>query len=92
MSGHEIDMKSRVATNIRVAMEEAGVSSAELARSLDDHERQVRRWRNGETVPTFANLTRLASQLRREPGWFYVDHANESPRAVTAAGGMDERG
>lgn len=77
MSGLEIDMKSRVASNIRVAMESAEVTSAELARLLGDHERQVRRWRNGETVPTFGNLVKLAAVLDREPGWFYGHHAAE---------------
>ena len=68
-------MKSRVATNIRGAMRERGVNSAELARRLGDHERQVRRWRNGETVPGFDNLAKLAVELDKEPGWFYLDHA-----------------
>lgn len=81
MSGHEIDMKGRVAANIRTAMKDAGVTSAELARSLDDHERQVRRWRNGETVPTFENVMKLAVELGREPGWFYVDHSGEKAAA-----------
>lgn len=101
MSGHEIDMKSRVATNIKAAMEDADVTAASLARALGDHERQVRRWRNGETVPSFDNVVKLAVELDREPGWFYVDHAagrrrtavkNEDPRTVVAAGGLDERG
>ena len=73
-SRHEPDMKSRLAENIRAAMEDEGVTTAELARRLEDHERQVRRWRNGETVPSFDNVTKLAFELGREPGWFYLDH------------------
>lgn len=71
-------MKSRVATNIREAMRERGVNAAELARRLGDHERQVRRWRNGETVPGFGNLAKLAVELDREPGWFYLDHTEKA--------------
>jgi transcriptional regulator with XRE-family HTH domain len=78
MSGQEIDMKSRIATNIREAMADAGLTSAELARRMNDHERQVRRWRNGETVPGLSNLASLASELDREPGWFYLDHSQKA--------------
>lgn len=73
-SRHKPDMKSRLARNIRDAMAETNMTSAELARRLGDHERQVRRWRNGETVPGFSNITKLSVELNREPGWFYLDH------------------
>lgn len=79
-SRHETDMESRLATNIREAMAQEGLTTAELARRLEDHERQVRRWRNGETVPTFENVTKLAFELNRDPGWFYTDH-NEKAAA-----------
>jgi transcriptional regulator with XRE-family HTH domain len=72
------DMKSRLAENIRVAMAQEDITTAELARRLEDHERQVRRWRNGETVPSFENVTKLAFELGREPGWFYLDHSERS--------------
>lgn len=88
-SGHmesrpKTDMRSRVASNIRAAMEEEGLTTAALAQRLEDHERQVTRWRTGETVPTFENLTKLAFELGREPGWFYLDHspAEDSERAA----------
>ena len=88
-SGHmesrpKTDMKSRIASNIRMAMDERGLTTAALARRLEDHERQVTRWRNGETVPTFENVTKLAFGLGREPGWFYLDHspAEDSERAA----------
>lgn len=73
-SRHETDMESRLAGNICEAMAQEGITTAELARRLEDHERQVRRWRNGETVPTFENVTKLAFVLNRDPGWFYIDH------------------
>lgn len=69
-----MDIKGRVATNIRQAMADQDLTAAELARRLDDHERQIRRWRNGEVTPKLDSLARLAMELDRDPSWFYMDH------------------
>jgi transcriptional regulator with XRE-family HTH domain len=68
-TGH---LKSLVATNIREAM--GDMTSAELANRLQTHERNVRRWRNGEATPTLPRLTTIADELGREVAWFYTDH------------------
>ena len=75
MSGQPIDIKSRVARNIRRAMAEGDLTSAELARRMDDHERQIRRWRNGEVMPRSESLALLALELGHDPAWFYMDHS-----------------
>ena len=74
MSGQAIDIKKRVAANICRAMDEGGLTSAELARRLDDHERQIRRWRNGEVSPRNESLALLALELGHDPSWFYMEH------------------
>ena len=81
MSGQAIDIKKRVAANICRAMDERGLSSAELARRLDDHERQIRRWRNGEVSPRSESLAHLALELGHDPSWFFMDHESEKAAA-----------
>jgi transcriptional regulator with XRE-family HTH domain len=58
-------------------MAEQDLTAAELARRMEDHERQIRRWRNGEVSLRPDSLARLAVELDREPSWFYVDHEAE---------------
>jgi transcriptional regulator with XRE-family HTH domain len=72
-----MDIKGRVAANIRQAMADQDLTAAELARRLDDHERQIRRWRNGEVTPKLDSLARLAMELDRDPSWFYMDHGGQ---------------
>jgi ribosome-binding protein aMBF1 (putative translation factor) len=78
MSRQPTDIKRRVAVNIQRAMAEREITSAELARRLGDHERQVRRWRNGEVSPRPESFARLAMELDREPSWFYMDHEEKA--------------
>lgn len=59
-------------------MAAADITSAELARRLDDHERAVRRWRNGEVTPSTDNMTRLAMELNVDPGYFYTEHEEKA--------------
>lgn len=74
-------LRGIVGDNIRKAMEEKDISAAELARRMGAHEKAVRRWRNGEMVPSFdKNMPLLAETLGYEQSWFFTDH-NEKAAA-----------
>lgn len=77
MPGQETDIKRRVAGNIALAIERQGMTIAEIARRIGGHERQVRRWRDGEGAPDIENLAKLAAVLNRDITWFYEDHDEE---------------
>lgn len=80
-SRQDIDIKSRVSDNIRLAIEQEKLTVAEVARRIGGHERAVRRWRNGEGAPDIDSLASLAVALDREIGWFYEDHEPEAAAA-----------
>jgi transcriptional regulator with XRE-family HTH domain len=81
MSRQEPDTRELIGRNIAAAMDEAEITSAELARRLATHERGVRRWRNGEVAPTLDNLARLAREFGKDIAWFYTEH-DEKPVAA----------
>jgi transcriptional regulator with XRE-family HTH domain len=72
MSRHADDMKRRIAGHLIVAMNEQGVSSAELARRLGLNEKTVRRWRGAEVMPDPERLAQAADVLGLELGAFYL--------------------
>lgn len=80
MSGQAIgQIQSLVAHNITAAMDEQGITTAELARRMQTGEKAVRRWRKGEVTPNRENLQRLALLLTDgDVAWFYTDHASEA--------------
>lgn len=66
-----------VAANLRDAQAHAGLTTAQLAAKLEIQERQITRWRNATTTPTWPWIVALADALGIEdPGWFYVDHSD----------------
>lgn len=77
MPGQEPDIKRRISANIALAIEQEGITVAEVARRIEGHERAVRRWRNGEGAPDVESLAKLAMVLGRDLNWFYTDHDEE---------------
>ena len=77
------DMQRRVAANLTAAMAEAGISAAEMARRIENHERAVRRWMAGDVRPGDDKLARMADVLGRDMTWFYV--AQPEPAKAAAA-------
>ncbi len=75
-------MKQRIAQNIALAMREQGIGPGELSQITGQHERAIRRWRNGEVTPGEDNLALLAVGLKRESvDWFYLEHDTEAAAA-----------
>jgi hypothetical protein len=75
-------IKQRIAQNIALAMREQGVGPGGLSQITGQHERAIRRWRNGEVTPGEDNLVLLAVGLKRESvDWFYVDHDAQAAAA-----------
>lgn len=66
------DMQRRVAANLTAAMADQGIGAAEMARRIENHERAVRRWMNGEVQPGQDKLAAMADQLGHDITWFYV--------------------
>lgn len=67
--------EANIPANLKAAREAAGFKQRELAALLEIGEMQVSRWERGIVLPNHANLIRLAWALKRDPGWFYVDHS-----------------
>ena len=76
-TGH---LKAVVAANVREAM--GDMTSAELANHLHTHERNVRRWRNGESTPSLTWLSSIARELEQPVAWFYTDHSEPTEGAA----------
>lgn len=75
-------MKRRVAANIAAALTDSGLTVAEVARRTGNHERAIRRWRDGDVSPSQKNLARLASVVGvQDVTWFYLPHEDEQVAA-----------
>lgn len=85
MSTTDLAAAPAVAANIEAEFERTGLTNDEVARRLEVPERNVRRWRKGETTPRWNMLVRLAEVFDRLPHWFYVPRdADGQPIADTA--------
>lgn len=73
--GQQIDMKRRVASNVDLAIRQADLTTAQVARALKGHERTVSRWRSASTAPSHDSLSELAVVVGKPVDWFYMDHA-----------------
>lgn len=73
-----MDMKSRIAANIDLAMSRAGINNTELAREMGKDSREIRRWRSGKVTPGEENLAAIAIGCKVEDlTWFYLPHEEE---------------
>jgi transcriptional regulator with XRE-family HTH domain len=71
-----------VGANLDAELRRVGWTNEHAAARSGVSERQIRRWRNGETAPTWGQVVKLAVAFGREPSWFYAVHEDPS-----AAGG-----
>lgn len=53
----------------------ASTTSESFARRIDRTLRTVQRWRAGDSEPGGADLVLIATELGRDPAWFYEDRA-----------------
>jgi transcriptional regulator with XRE-family HTH domain len=68
-----------VGQNIAAAMREQGLTDDAVAKQLDTHEKTVRRWRNGEVVPSMkTNMPQLAALLGHPIAWFFAEHTERA--------------
>ena len=67
-----------VAANVKGAREAAGLTQRQLAQRLDMDPMNVSRWERAVVMPSTTNLAALAAELKREPSWFYIDHAQKA--------------
>lgn len=83
MTGQSLDtLKSRFAANLDGEIRRLSLTNDAFARLIDEPERQVRRWRNGETSPrSHATLAKIATVCERDVAWFYLDHSAEAAHA-----------
>lgn len=71
-------IKAIVASNIRLAREEAGLTQRQLAAQVNDMEAMaVSRWERAQVLPSTSSLVALAAALNREIAWFYEDRDEE---------------
>jgi len=63
-----------LATNIKLARAEMGLSQAKLGRVLEVDTQQVSSWERGVYRPNDTNLLRLAEASGHEIAWFYTRH------------------
>lgn len=84
MSGQAPDRNVRppVDVNLDAEIARLELTNDAVARYLEVPERQVRRWRNGETTPSWAVVVAFARLFEREPAWFYIDHGDEPTKAA----------
>lgn len=75
------DGESRVTTNFQAEMDRVGLPHVVVARGIDVSERQITRWRNGHTIPTYDSVEKIARYFERAPEWFYADHSAEQVAA-----------
>lgn len=72
MSTTDLTAAPAVAANLEAEFERTRKTNEEVARLLSTPERNVRRWRKGESTPRWETLVRLAKVFDRHPHWFYV--------------------
>lgn len=65
--------RKQVARNIRAAIDEAGITQAELASRLDAGPGAVGNWCQGRSVPTIENLILIAREVRQSVSWLVGD-------------------
>jgi transcriptional regulator with XRE-family HTH domain len=77
-------IQTRVATNVRLARANAGLSQRQLADKLGHSEKlAISRWENAHVLPSTANVIALAEALGiDDPAWFYCDHSAEAAAAA----------
>lgn len=73
-ASNDRQLKSLIATNIRAAKAEAGLSIAELADRTGAHPRLVGKWLKGDVTPSARYMLALALALDTVIPWFYEDH------------------
>lgn len=84
-TGREKTLKALIGHNINQAIKASGMTSAEVARRLNTHEKSVRRWRTGEVTPARRYITQLAVLLANgEVGWFYTKHDKTNGKEAAA--------
>lgn len=72
-------VRSRIASNLRRAQSESGLTGRQVADGVGATPDQVSKWRRGEVSPSLAYLIRLAEVLSVEVAYFYADHHDEVP-------------
>lgn len=82
MSGTKFPDEPPIAANLRAELARTRLTIDEVARQLEVSERQVRRWRNGETTPSWPSLCGLARVFDRDPSFFYAANAAEPQEAA----------
>ena len=80
MSGQVSDIRDGFAAAFNAEIMRRGWTNDEMARFLETSERQVRRWRTGETEPAL----RTYRAIRRRLGWVAPDENDEPPARATA--------
>lgn len=66
---NDVERKERLTFAIQAAMRRRGLTPPKLAAMLGKHADTVRRWRDGETVPTILDVAPLAEALGVDPSY-----------------------
>lgn len=65
--------RGQIARNIRAAIDEAGITQAQLAERLDAGPGAVGNWCQGRSIPTLENLILIAREVRQSVSWLVGD-------------------
>lgn len=76
--------KPPVGRNLSAEMMRLGLTNEAAARLADIPERQIRRWRNEETSPSWEQVLKLAQAFGRPASWFYVEHGKGDTNTAAA--------
>lgn len=83
-----LEIRVRVARNVRLARKLAGMSQTDLLDAMDDrdasnphHRQQLSAWENARRMPSHPWLLRVAAATNQKLGWFFDDHSTDDAAA-----------
>lgn len=78
-----VQIRQRVAANLRVGMEQAGLNRRDLIKGVEIYDAaQLTKWLNGRVMPSVDYLARFAALYGVTVGWFFD---NDPTTETTAA-------
>jgi len=79
-----LTMRLRIASNIRLAREQAGMSQTDLLSAMEHrnpntigHRTLLSNWENARYSPSFVWLSRIGAATGRTAGWFLDEHEDD---------------
>ncbi|WP_186433124.1 helix-turn-helix domain-containing protein [Oenococcus oeni] len=64
-------------TNLENAINESGLTNAEIARRIGVGRSTITQWLKGVSSPTQSKIVKIAVTLNKEPSWFFIDNTKK---------------